>query len=44
MNEETDNLSPEGLDLLLVNDDGTKILFNKIYLSNYTCKCECNLF
>ena len=44
MNEETDNLNPEGLDLLLLKDDGTEILFNRIYLSNDTCKCECNVF
>ena len=30
---ETDNLNPEGLDLLLLADNKTKIIFNNIYLT-----------
>ena len=44
MNNETDNLSPEGLDFLLLTNNDTKIIFNKIYLSkNGSCCCECNI-
>ena len=31
---ETDNLNPEGLDLLILSENKTKIIFNPIYLSN----------
>ena len=44
MNNETDNLSPEGLDFLLLTNNDTKIIFNEIYLSkNVSCNCECNI-
>ena len=46
MIKETDNLSPEGLDLLLLNNSKTKIVFNSIYFSNQddnNC-CGCNIF
>ena len=46
MIKETDNLSPEGLDLLLLNNSKTKIVFNSIYFSNHddnNC-CGCNIF
>ena len=33
INNETDNLNPEGLDFLLLTDNDTKIIFNDIYLS-----------
>ena len=33
-NNETDNLNPEGLDLLILSENKTKIIFNPIYLSN----------
>ena len=35
MENETDSLNPEGLDLIYLNYNGTEILFNKIYLSKY---------
>jgi hypothetical protein len=45
MNNETDNLSPEGLDFLLLTNNYTKIIFNEIYLSkNLSCNCECNIY
>ena len=31
-NNETDNLNPEGLDLLILSENKTKIIFNPIYL------------
>ena len=44
MINETDNLSPEGLDFLLLTNNDTKIIFNEIYLSkNVSCNCECNI-
>ena len=33
MENETDNLNPEGLDFLLLSENGTKIIFNDIYYS-----------
>jgi len=33
MENETDNLNPEGLDLLLLENDSTELVFNPIYLS-----------
>ena len=35
MENETDSLNPEGLDLLYLNYNSTEILFNKIYLYKY---------
>ena len=35
MENETDSLNPEGLDLLYLNYNITEILFNKIYMSKY---------
>ena len=46
MINETDNLSPEGLDLLILKSSGTKIVFNSLYFSNkddVDC-CACNVF
>ena len=39
--KETDNLNPEGLDLLILNENKTKIIFNPIYLSHHDVGCEC---
>ena len=33
INNETDNLNPEGLDFLLLTENDTKIIFNDVYLS-----------
>ena len=43
--QETDNLSPEGLDLLILEEDGTKIVFNEVFFPNYNegCNCDCNI-
>ena len=43
MEQETDNLSPEGLDLLILKENGTKIAFNETFFPNYNegCNCEC---
>ena len=32
--KETDNLNPEGLDLLILSDNNTKINFNQIYFTS----------
>jgi hypothetical protein len=34
INKETDNLDPEGLDMLLLNNNKEKIIFNPIYYNN----------
>ena len=46
MINETDNLSPEGLDLLIFKSSGTKIVFNNLYFSNLddVNGCACNIF
>ena len=46
MINETDNLSPEGLDLLILKSSGTKIVFNCLYFSNQddVNSCSCNIF
>ena len=46
MINETDNLSPEGLDLLIFKSSGTKIVFNNLYFSNLddVNGCTCNIF
>ena len=47
MIKETDNLSPEGLDLLILNNSESKILFNNNYFSNQDNQVictRCNIF
>ena len=41
--QETDNLSPEGLDLLILEENGTRIAFNNLFFHNYNeaCNCDC---
>ena len=41
LTKETDNLNPEGLDLLILSENKTKIIFNPIYLSHHDVGCEC---
>ena len=43
--QETDNLSPEGLDLLILEEDKTKIAFNEIFFPNHNegCNCDCKI-
>ena len=43
--QETSTLSPEGLDLLILDEDGTKIVFNKLFFPNYNggCNCDCKI-
>ena len=43
MNNETDNLNPEGLDLLILDDDSDKIVFNQIYLYKTNNVCNCSI-
>ena len=41
---ETDNLNPEGLDLLQLDNDGTEIVFNEMFFpKNGGCNCDCIL-
>ena len=42
LSKKLDNLSPEGLDLLILEEDGTKIVFNEIFFPNYNEGCNCD--
>ena len=39
--KETDNLSPEGLDFFILENDNTKIIFNPIFLEEEEVGCSC---
>ena len=39
--KETDNLSPEGLDFFILENDNTKIIFNPIFLKEEEVGCSC---